>query len=307
MIVYITAEFPFVLKRKGAVTESAADNLCKAEASENEVIEICPLSPVMPRWIRIDDSFLKTRDKTMIKADLGGGAFIKLLAPKEQCPFTLVEQKRFKNALITVYKENGLKISIETNSDFILFSPDGDDAKITELNIGGETFVAVECEKRLAIFTADGKTEKVFDGAADGFSYESGLVTKTEYKDMAKHVLTTHWKYSGGAFTPERSSLTKSETFSPGALPHKLLPYAFAEALLTGDDLSPYLSDSMKGNAEALKSYFGEFIGVFPPPAFKSPYRPALLYKRAENVYYCKYLECEFAGRAITNVRLSEF
>jgi len=308
MIVYIAAEFPFVLKKDGRTIKKNDGGLYVADLNAGELLEVCPLIPALPRYVTHEYCISEISDPTAVKADLGGGVFIKFKNMPTAAPFTLVSQKRFNNALITVYRETGLKISVETRNDFALFVADGDEAEIGEINVGGKNYLYAECGKRLMIFNTGEKITRVFDGATDGWKCENGaLATTTDFRDMAKHKLTVHLTFDGTAFTAAKSELEKDGRFTPSKLPHKLLPFAFAEAVIAGDDISPYLAETLTDKTDALRNYFGNAKGVFPSPPFKNPHRPAVVYKRAENIYFCRYLECEFKGRLITNIKLSDF
>lgn len=308
MIVYIAAEYPFVLKQDGRTIKNNDDGLYSAILNECGLLEVCPLIPALPRYVTYDYCTSEISDPTAVKADLGGGVFVKFKNTPTAAPFALVSQKRFNNALITVYRETGLKISVETRNDFALFVADGDEAETGEINVGGKSFLYAECGKRLMIFDTNEKITRVFDGATDGWKCENGAIaTTTDYRDMAKHKLTARLTFDGTAFTASGSELIKDERFTPSKLPHRLLPFAFAEAVIAGDDLTPYLAENLTDKTDALRSYFGGAKGVFPSPPFKNSHRPAVVYKRAENVYFCRYLECEFKGRLITNIKLSDF
>lgn len=305
MIVYVTAEYPFALKKNGAVVFCGGETAA-VDAAARDLLEICPLIAAPTRGFFCDEKFMRQSEQSLLKADLRGGAFLRFLAPEGGAPFAVISQQRFSEASVTMYRDGGLKCAIETRGDFVTLPLRGDEAEAREITADGAKFIAVSCGNRLLIFSAGEKIAIAFDAAADEWSCEGSLSTVVKCRDMAKHVISTAYRYSGGVFAAEKTELARDPSFSPSGLPLKLLPFAFAEAALTGDDLEPYLAENLKGKTESLRKYFGAAKGVFPPPDFRKGNNPAILYQLAENVYFCRYLSCEFAGREITNLRLEE-
>lgn len=306
MKVYITAEYPFIIKKNGDFLGKSIDNSITAYSTETDFFEVYPLISAMPRILIFDKDFCKKTDKKIIKVDLKGGYFVKLLAPDLIEPFSVISQSKIAGALVTTYRENGLKISIETNNDFTVFSPNCE-VDLSEFYSNGRAFLVCKCLFRVVIFDVSNSITKVLDHTADEWNFTDVITAKTTIKDMAKHVLTTSFSFDGNAFTPTTSSLSYSPRFSPNNLPLKHLPFAFAEEVIVGGDLTPYLSNNLKENLSAIKSYFGIAKGVFPPPEFKNPFNPLILYKRDENVYFARYLSVDFNGRLITNLKLNDF
>lgn len=309
MFTFICAEYPFALKMNGILTprrDGAAIN-----TTERDLLETVPLAPVMPRGFFVDEPFMSASEPDVLKVDLRGGAFIKLLTPEEKTPFTAILQQKLNGALVTVYRENGLKLTAETANDaYICPLPRNlSDFHAEDAYLGGNRFIAVSAHasgyEYLLLLATDGGLHPAFESTVDGFSLDGELKTTTVYKDIAKHRAENSWVYSGGKFIPDKCTLSCGEHYSPNNLPIKLLPYAFCEALQSGDDLAPFISQALLNNADKLKSYLGEVVACIPPPTFRNKSEVGLVYKRGENLYECKYLTCEFEGRAICNVRLN--
>lgn len=305
MKVYITADYPFIIKKNGGVLSSVTD-FVKADADKSDFFEIYPVIPQMPRVLVFNENFIASYDKNIIKVDLKGGYFVKLLQSQESEKFSVISQTKLCGALVTVYCDNGRKISVETNNDFLVF-PVTDEVETSEFIFDGKKFIACKCKNRLIILDVSGKIKKCLDCAADEWILTDGLKSINKLKDMAKHVVTTNFHHNGEFFVPQKSSVGFDQRFSPHKLPIKHLPFAFAEELIAGGELTSYLTIELADKTDELKAYFGKALGVFPPPEFKNPFNPMILYKRGENSYFTRYLSVEFQGRLIKNLKLNDF
>ncbi len=305
MKVYITAEYRFIIKKNGNVLSSATEFI-KTNADKTDFFEIYPTISEMPRVLIFNENFINEYDKNVIKVDLKGGYFVKLLKNGENEPFGIISQKKACGALVTVYNDNGAKMSVETDKDFLVF-PTSKDVEVSEFSYNGKLFLACKNNDGIIILDVAEKIKKILDCAADEWILTDELKSINKIKDMAKHVVTTNFYYNGEIFVPQKSEITYDQTFSPHKLPLKHLPFAFAEELIVGGNLTPYLSSELADKTQDLINYFGNALGVFPPPEFKNPFTPAILYKRGKNNYFTRYLSVEFQGRLIKNLKLNDF
>ena len=85
-------------------------------------------------------------------------------------------------------------------------------------------------------------------------------------------------------------------------LPDLLIPYLFLEDFSAGEDFSEYLSDDINKNADKLGGFFGNFLGVFPPPLFRNQDEVGLIYKIKENLFETKYFTFHLDDKKISNI-----
>lgn len=105
-------------------------------------------------------------------------------------------------------------------------------------------------------------------------------------------------------FTPSGTDgKRKSEFFDIAKLPRQLIPYAFLEEMQVGGDFTEYLSPSLIENKDMLRDFFGNYIGVMPPPFFRKPEEVGVVYKKIERIYFTKYYIFEFENGKISNVK----
>ena len=126
------------------------------------------------------------------------------------------------------------------------------------------------------------------------------------YIDIAKHKVVSEWEYSNDKLIVKSKKVLTANGFLPKNLVSEILPYAFLEGLIAGEDILPYLTEKIKPNADKLFSYLGNFIGIMPPPIFKEQNQIGLVYKKSENHYYVKYLTFSLVQDKIDNLSFIE-
>lgn len=304
MTVYILAEFPFALRADGRLKEKNT-TYCEFEANENALIEILPLDLSPAKCFLAGEAFFGQSTVGAVKVRLKKGYFLKLEQRPHDLPFSLLFQKKPKGAVLTAYADGTYKFSAETQNDYFALSFGEKISDAGEFFFENERFFYAYSEKkRLVCLRAEPRLEKVFDGSAENFSFDGTFVTESSFGDFSAHVTKTEWAFDGTAFRPRRSELKKRDGSSFRALPDELIPYAFAEAVLSGDDPSPYLSEDLAKKISLLRDYLGRYVGVFPPPKKENDILPALLYPEKEGVYSCKSLSCEILSGKIVNLTL---
>lgn len=302
MFFFLSYDKPFAVKADGVRKEGRVLSL---SPEKSPLLELCPLDGSYPVYCLLCEDFFARPPENVIAADLGGAWFLRFRTPPN-AGFQVLAQKNFGDAIVTLYRENGLKLSLETREDFfaeaIPLTADG--AKIAK----EKDLVAVHFKAKesfLAVYGVSPKISRVFFGRADEYALKHGAFTTTiRHRDFAKHVEKTEYAVADGGVTARRKETFASEAFSGRTLPDRLIPYAFFESVLTHGETDRYLADNMLSNKDRIREFLGAFVGVFPPPRELEREGVGLLYRdeAAENKYYARYFGVSQKNGKIDNL-----
>ncbi len=279
-----------------------------------EINSACPLIEALPLdstaftlTFLLDEKFLTSPPENVRVIDLKGGYVITLFLPCLDNNFKVIAQEKLQNCLITVFNEKGYKISIETANDFHAeqLNFEINSAEIFTLK-SAPTLVGVALygEKiTLFIFDVQSSIVKVFMREVDEFSCDNELTTIENFLDIAKHSLKINWEYNGQSFLEKTRTLTHSEEYCKESVNPLIIPYAFSEELAFSDSAYYFLDESLKKNADKLKGFFGEYVGVFPPPEFRDYKEVGFIYRKAENLYFAEYFTFELSNGKICGIK----
>ncbi len=313
MYYYFVSKFPAVLKIDGVYHGEITQKIRKVEnLSKNSFIEVYPLE--LGKFIFpfiLNEKFLLSSMPGVSIVDLKGGYLIEFNFLQSSSPFQILAQEKLPYAVVTAFKENGLKVSIETPNDFFAETVPfyTESAKITPFSLSNKHLIAITFlgkETLLNCYILGEKIQKVFCKKVCDVSFQNGLSTTEEFFDIAKHKLTCYWALQNDKLVKSDCSLSTREDFSISDLPEHVIGYAFLEELLCGGDVSAYLAESIRQNKDFLNSYFGEFLGVMPPPDFRKFDEIGLIYKCAENRYNVEYFSFVIEDKKICNIKKAE-
>ncbi len=312
MYFYFSSTYPSAIKLNGLYHGLINDTVKPINISlEDKVfIEVCPLNAEgeQVNFILTEDFILSPPNQAII-TDLGGGYLIKFVSTKVKEPFCLLSQERFNNLLVTVYKENGLKISIENGNDFCLEQLDitAESVCFSTFELNDGLFLGVQLFGKapyVLVYKVNGKIEKVLFRPATLLLEDNALKTKEEFLDMAKHTVICEWDFDGEKLKEKSRTVTAKKELSTLNLPQKLLPFAFLEELLVGGNLEGFICESMQKNAHKLKDYIGDFIGVIPSPLFRKENEVGIVIPNGKG-YRVDYFTFEFDAGKIYNIKKS--
>lgn len=278
-------------------------------------VELCPITSDeddCPLSFFADEKFLSSSHKNVAVTDLKGGFLIRNLTFPVERDFKLLAQNRINGSTITVFNDNGIKISMETGNDSFIeslpFLPSA--ISLSEAIIDGTNVAIISTEasnedfenKMLAVYSLGKSPERLFFAEVTDFSTYGGLTVNTARRDVSKHVVCDELHFKDGKLVPTNRKIKSDNLFDPTALRKEVRSYAFFEELSVGGDVSVYLSDDMNEKKEKLREYLGNYIGVFPPTEEKYADFVGLLYKRAENLYFAEYFSPIYENEKIVNV-----
>lgn len=310
MYVYIFCEYPAVIKFQGVIfgTVDNSVKFCNLD-KPYPMTEICPLFGGENFNFYLNDEFLASPPKNVTVTDLKGGYFLRFSKKNDGAEFKILEQAKFQDATITAFTENGYKISLDTQSGFFAetldFSPNAvqfyrDDGKNT-----GLIFALFNCkDKKILNVYKTHDPALIFSKQVDDFNADmQGFTIQENLKDLAKHSILINYAFDGSTIKETSRKVSRNEKFDREKLPDKLIPYAFTEEFLCGGDYAFYLSDGIKENADKLQSYFGDFLGVMPPPVFRQYDEIGLIYRISERKYSVEYFTFDVENGKITNIK----
>ena len=311
MYFYFFCEFPAVIKFQGVIFGTVANSVkfCNFDPPY-PLVEICPLmNETAPVAFFPDENFLNSPPEIVTVTDLNGGYFLKFSAPNKTEGFKILAQEKYRDAVITVFNENGCKISLETQNGFfaetLTFSPFSVSVKRGEGINGNLIFVFFDCgDKKILNVYGIKEATLLFSKETDEFNFTvTGFTTTERLKDIAKHTVTCEFTERNGEIQETSRKVTAGEKFDREKLHERLISYAFCEEFLCRGDYSFYLADAVKENAAKLGGYLGNFIGVTPPPVFRNHNEIGLIYRKAERKYSVDYYIFDITDKKITNIK----
>ncbi len=313
MYFYFFCDFPAVIKFQGVIfgTVDHSVKFCNLE-EPYPLTEICPLMGSGTNFAFYPDGeFLNNPPKNAYITDLKGGYFIRFLKTDNNCEFSIINQTKFRDATITVFTENGCKVSLETPTGFfaetLAFTPDYAEFTHGEGLNSDLIFAAMGgADKKILNVYGIKEHALLLSTVIDDFSITPAGFTCTErLKDIAKHEISREYCYSqsDSVIKEQSRKVRSSENFDREKLSERLIPYAFTEEFLCGGDFEFYLAENVKENADKLGGFFGEFIGITPPPIFRNSDEIGFIYKLTERKYSVEYFTFELSEHKITNIK----
>ncbi len=305
MYYYFLSSYPAVIKLNGIYYGNVHNAVKSCNIEEiSPFIEVCPLNGLEnPTCFILDQSFISNVPEGVILTDLDGGYLLNFTGGFLSAPFSVIAQQKFSDAVVTVFSENGYKLSIETKNDFFAENLLN---KVDSCEISRKENLLTVCfygqKKLVNVYDLSGGIAKIFSREVDSYEFGDRLITVENLSDMAKHKITTEWEYVSGSFKVKSKSVERAESFDEEKLSPKLIPYAFLEEMLAGGECGGYLGGSVKDNADKLSEFLGEFVGIMPPPAFREVEEVGLVYANGKNRYKVKYFKFEVKERKIVNI-----
>lgn len=313
MYYYFLTDFPAIIKINGEYKGKTDDLLTyNALFSEQVFVEVYPLCHACsPYCFLIDENFLSMPPDNVILTDLKGGYLIKLVLPPSQTPFSIIAQQKFPFAVATVFAENGLKLSIETPTDFYAqsFNFACDDVCIIPFSLDRKQLILIkfgEQDYLINCYLLGEKITPVFSKKVDDFSIENGFFTTERFLDVAKHVVFCEWGLSDNQLVKKSVKVEKSADFDISNLPAHAISYAFLEEYLLSNNVQDYVAENILSNLSHLKNYLGNYLGVMPPPEFRQLEEVGLIYAEGHNKYKVEYFVFTIQDRKICNIKRSD-
>lgn len=310
MYFYFFSEYPAAVKFQGVYFGKIDSEVKFCNLTPPyPLTEICPFNGCGDALTFFPDrDFLNSPPPFVSVTDMKGGYMLRFEKRPANGDFCVITQKKFADATVTVFSENGFRLSLETAAGFhaegLPFSPLSAEVMRGSGRTSDLIFARFNCEKAkiLNVYSVRAPALILSLPASDFSLTNDGFKVSETLIDMAKHTITAVYTAVGDEITIKERTVTPSARFNRETLPEKLIPYAFAEEFACGGDYAFYLSDGVRQNADKLSGYLGRYIGVTTPPFFRDYREIGLVYKDAERKYRVEYFTFDVENQKIVNI-----
>lgn len=230
--------------------------------------------------------------------------------PPADMTLKAITQEREGKTLVTVFRQGGVQISIESPDGFFIspLPPSFEECRLQFY----ENFVLLSSPTQIALFNTKGK--RLLLESVKEFSLENGVLTATlPLSDRLNRTAHCAWELSNGNIRQTAFSINQQTRISlpfggerveeiPASenIRDEILPYAFFESVLIGADYENLLCDELKNKAGALKEFLGEYESVV---LTEKPNVCGLVRKKAERLFEVDEYFVEIKEGKITDVR----
>ncbi len=315
MIYYFLSNVPAAVKIGGIFKGLALTEPLKLDLSfPSPFIEVCPEKNGYgaPLGFIAGPEFLSDPPERVTVTDLKGGYAVCFDFTRTEKDFKSIAVYRTSFAIVNVFSQSGYFISIETQFDFFTeeLPLTTESAEFFVSRDKTTLVVGLTGDKKAVIaYDISEKVKKTFCEEVSDFTLGEETLTSLNREDVAKHSVVIKYSPARGTLSVINKEVGKDKNFSPARLITQVIPYAFLEEFLVGGDFKNYLAGGVYDNANKLKPYLGDFIGVLPPPRFITDGRPeneniaGLIYKKTERTYYAEYFCFTVRGGKILNLK----
>ena len=203
-------------------------------------------------------------------------------------------QQRFGDTAVSVFQQGHIQVTIQSPDGFFnsTLPPSFSACKLSK---HGDLYF-IEGENHLAAYTGGGKCvflEEVLSFSAT----ETELNATLPLSDALGRVADCVWRLEKTGCRRTQFQLRQARSYNgecdEETIREELLPYAFFEKVLLGEDYQALLSEDLQGKAEGLKAFLGDFCAV---TLTHDPKICGLIRKKAPRLYEVDYftitLEC---------------
>lgn len=216
------------------------------------------------------------------------------------CTLQPIAQKRFDDTVVSVFKQGSIQVTIQSPEGFFT-SPLPPAFSVCSLSKYGGLFF-LEGKNHLAVYTHAGKCvllEEVLSFSAT----ETELNATLPLSDVLGRVAECVWRLDGEHC--HRTQFTLRQTRAHDGdndevkIRDELLPYAFFESVLLGDNYAELLLDDLRAKAGKLVDFLGDFRAVC---LTNDPYTCGLIREKAPRLYEVNYFTVKIENGKITDV-----
>lgn len=215
--------------------------------------------------------------------------------PPTDFSLSVIVQKRFENALVTVFRQGALQLTIDSPEGY--FNATLPPAFSTCNLSCYQDLYLLSSPTQLALY--DKKAQCLLCERVEEYSVDGDLLRATlPLSDRLSRFADCVWKMENGALT--RESFTLRQSGKEESVAASLLPYAFFESVLLGLDITAFLSEELKTQSEKIRGFLGAFESV---TLTDKKNVCGLVYKKAERLYRVQYYSVEVENGVICDIK----
>ena len=223
------------------------------------------------------------------------------------CDFTPIDntlrpicQNRFGDTVVSVFQQGRVQVTIQSPDGFFNSTLPPSFSTCTLSKHGGLFFI--EGKNHLAAYTGGGKCVLLEEILSFSVT-ETELNATLPLSDALGRVADCTWRLDKSGCQRTHFSLRQACTLNGETDEEKvrdeLLPYAFFENVLLGENYTKMLSDELVPNAERIKAFLGDFCGV---TLTADPYTCGLIQEKAPRLYEVDYFTVKIEGGKIVDI-----
>ena len=216
------------------------------------------------------------------------------------CTLQPIAQKRFDEVVVSVLKQGNIQVTIQSPDGFFT-SPLPPAFSVCTLSKHEDLFF-LEGENHLAVYTRKGECllmEEILSFSVT----ENTLNATLPLSDVLGRVADCVWKLDGATCRRTHFTLrqTRAHDGSDDAVKirDELLPYAFFESVLLGDNYAELLSDDLRPKAKSLVGFLGDFRAVC---LTADPYTCGLIREKDARLYEVDYFTVKIENGKVADV-----
>lgn len=221
--------------------------------------------------------------------------------PPRDATLNVISQKRFDDALVTVFSQGRIQCTVQTQDNFFT-APLPPSFAHCELS-RSKDFYLLRSPAQLAVFHKNGNRlllETVLDYELNG----DELTATLPLSDSRNRLALCKWHLSDTAATLETFTLRQTHDSAgernEARIADELTAFAFFESVLLGAPYTPFLSDSLVENADQIKDFLGNFQAV---TLTSLPNVCGLVYQKGERLFEVKYFTLQIENGKIVDVQ----
>lgn len=301
MRVYFLSSKPCALRVGGAYFGTVSDFERFAEISlkDNLFVECIPQGN-LPVCFFLNEALVENPPKGVEIYLLKNGCavYVRDFPPSD---FSLqpITQKKFPNALVTLFRQGELQAAIETDAGVFVTPLPPAFSKNADIFYENGAFV-IKTDAHACVLSGTG--EILLNEKISAFSLSDGTLRLTlplsDFRGTSANVCYRLSK--NAAVKTEFSLLAPQNGKTEEELSEALLPYAFFESVLIGADYACFLSPALAEKSDDVRAFLGTFSAVV---LTKNPKEIALVKQKRERVFELVYYQTEIQDGKITDIR----
>ena len=309
MKVYFLSSKPCILTLNGAYfgLTDTFERFAEVSPKDNLFAEFTPESGQPIRFFLNESIRLNPPDRCEVYLLKDGLAVYAKDFPSTDYTLRVIAQEREGDALVTVFSQGGVQVSIESKRGFFLSTlpPSFESATLQFY----ENFILITSPTQFALYNTLGK--QLLLESYTALYLEDGVLNATlPLSDSLNRTAECSWSLEGNECEQTKFTVTQKtelnlttpheSTTIPPSIREELFPYAFLQSVLLGVDCAHLLSEDLKPKAETLKSFLGDYQSVV---LTKNPRICGLVRQKCDRLFEVDEYLIELQNEKITDIK----